>query len=73
MSQPESNSDRPRGVLVRKPQTSVYTVLLFIALMALVISSAIMAWEMLQYDLQYNPSASLHSPDSATVAYNRLV
>ena len=72
MSLPES-SDRPRGVLVRKPQTSIYTVLLFIALMALVIGSLIMAWEMLQYDLQYNPPANLRSGASTVVAHNLLV
>ena len=73
MSLPESSSDRPRGVLVRKPQTSIYTVLLFIALMALVISSLIMAWEMLQYDLQYNPLAKLRSAAQTAATYHLLV
>ena len=73
MSLPESSSDRPRGVLVRKPQTSIYTVLLFIALMALVISSLIMAWEMLQYDLQYNPPANLRSGAQVAATHNLLV
>lgn len=59
MSQPESISDSPRGVLVRKPQTTIYTVLLFIALVALVISSGIMAWELLQYGLQFKPPATM--------------
>jgi hypothetical protein len=59
VSLPESSSDRPRGVLVRRPQTTIYTVLLFIALMALVISCGIMAWELLQYGLQWKPPANL--------------
>ncbi len=59
MSLPESSSDRPRGVLVRRPQTTIYTVLLFIALMALVISCGIMVWELLQYGLQWKPPANL--------------
>jgi hypothetical protein len=55
----ESSSDRPRGVLVRRPQTTIYTMLLFISLLALVVSCLIMAWEMLQYDLQYEPPANM--------------
>ena len=61
MSLPESRSDRPRGVLVRRPQTTIYTVLLFIALMALVISSLIMVFELLQYGFQYKPPGNLGS------------
>ncbi len=73
MSLPESNSDRPRGVLVRRPTTTIYTVLLFIALMALVISCAIMAWEMLQYDLQYKPPANLRGATMPVFTQNLLV
>jgi hypothetical protein len=47
--------------LVRRPQTTIYTILLFIALVSLVISSLILAWEMWQYDLQYNPPANMRS------------
>jgi hypothetical protein len=61
VSLPESSSEAPRGVLVRRPQTTIYNVLLFIALMALVISCLILALEMWQYDLQYNPPANLGS------------
>lgn len=61
MSLPESSSEEPRGVLVRRPQTTIYTILLFIALMALVISCLILAWELWQYDLQFNPPANLRS------------
>jgi hypothetical protein len=61
VSLPESSSEEPRGVLVRRPQTTIYTILLFIALMALVISCLILAWELFQYDLQFNPPANLRS------------
>jgi hypothetical protein len=48
-------------VLVRRPQTTIYTVLLFIALASLMIGSLILAWEWWQYDFQYNPPANLGS------------
>ncbi|MCI0332682.1 MAG: hypothetical protein L0228_05620 [Planctomycetes bacterium] len=73
MSLPESNSDQPRGVLVRRPTTTIFTVLLFIALMALAIGCAIMAWEMLQYDLQYKPPANLRSATLPVLTHNLLV
>ena len=59
MSLPESSSDRPRGVLVRKTQTSIYTVLLFISVVALGIGCAILAWEWMQYGFQWNPPSNL--------------
>jgi hypothetical protein len=59
VSLPESSFDRPQGVLVRRPRTSIYTVLLFLSLAALVAGCLIMAWEMLQYDVQYEPPANL--------------
>lgn len=58
MSLPESSSDEPRGVLVRRPPTTIYTVLLFISFMALLIGSLILAWEWSQYGFQYNPPAN---------------
>ena len=61
MSLPESSSDRPRGVLVRKPQTTIYTVLLFIALLALVIDCLLLAMELMHYDFQFKPPANLRS------------
>jgi hypothetical protein len=41
--------------LVRKPQTTIYTVLLLIALLALVLSSLLMVLELLQYGFQFKP------------------
>jgi hypothetical protein len=49
VSLPELSSDRPRGVLVRKPQNSVYTVLLLIALLAMAFSCFLLFLELWQY------------------------
>ena len=73
MSLPESSSEAPRGVLVRRPQTTIYTILLFITLMALVISCLILAWEMLQYDLQYNPPANMRSAAQPDITHSLRV
>ena len=73
MSQPASPSDRPRGVLVRRQRTSIYTVLLFIALMALVIGSLIMAFELLQYGLQFKPPTTMGSATRAAAAHDVFV
>jgi hypothetical protein len=48
-------------------------VLLFIALMALVIGSLIMAFELLQYGLQFKPPATLGSATRAAAAQDVLV
>ncbi|MEX2307563.1 MAG: hypothetical protein WD738_08225 [Pirellulales bacterium] len=61
MSLPDLSSDRPRGVLVRKPQTTIYTVLLFIALMAVIVSCLLLVLELLMYDFQFKPPANLRS------------
>jgi hypothetical protein len=61
VSLPESDFDRPRGVLVRRERATIYTVLLFISLVALLISCAIMALELLHYDLQTAPNKSIFS------------
>ena len=58
MSLPDSSSDRPRGVLVPRPRTNIYTVLLGIAVLAITISCAILAWEILQYG-SIQPPANL--------------
>lgn len=73
MSLPESSSDEPRGVLVRRPQTTIYTMLLFISLIALVISCLILAWEMWQYGFQWKPPANLRSAIDAVVSVSPLV
>ncbi len=49
MSQPELNSDRPRGVLVRRPTMTVYTVLLGLSAAALALGCLIMVIEIWQY------------------------
>jgi len=49
VSLPESSSDRPRGVLVRRPKSSIYTVLLGISLAAIGLGCLIMVLEIWQY------------------------
>ena len=61
MSLPELSSDRPRGVLVRKPQTTIYTVLLLVALVALVFSCLLLVIELAMYGFQFKPPANLRS------------
>ena len=67
MSLPDSTSDRPRGVLVRQPRTSIFTVLLLIALVALVLSCLLMVLELAQYKFQIKPPANLRSSLSAPI------
>ncbi len=54
MSQPDSRSTRPTGILVRKPTTSIYTVLLGVALAALMIGCLFLLLEIQQYDWLWN-------------------
>ena len=49
MSLPDSASNRPRGVLVRKPKTSIYTVLLGVTIGALAIGCLALALEIMRY------------------------
>jgi hypothetical protein len=49
MSVPEPVSDEPRGVLVRRPRTTIYTALLGIAAGALAIGCLILLLEIWQY------------------------
>ena len=56
MSRPESDFDEPRGVLVRREKTSIYTVLLMITLGAICIGCLIMILELWRYGFQYKPS-----------------
>jgi hypothetical protein len=57
----EPRPEAPRGVLVRKPKNSVYTVLLMIALAAIVIGCLMMVLEMAKYGFQWKPPANLRS------------
>jgi hypothetical protein len=56
VSRPESDFDEPRGVLVRREKTSIYTVLLMITLGAVLIGCLIMILELWRYGFQYKPS-----------------
>jgi hypothetical protein len=67
VSLPDSPSDRPRGVLVRQPRTSIYTMLLLVALLALVVGCLIMVLELSQYQFQIKPPANLRSSWSAPI------
>lgn len=58
MSLPGSSFEPPRGVLVRKPRTNIYTVLLGIAVLALTIGCAVLAYEIWQYG-SISPPANL--------------
>lgn len=49
MSQPDSKSTRPAGVLVRKPKTTIYTALLGVAVAALVIGCLMLNLELVSY------------------------
>jgi hypothetical protein len=65
VSLPDSSSDRPQGVLVRKPQTTIYTVLLLIALVALTLGCLLMVIELMQYGFQFKPPANLRTAAAA--------
>jgi hypothetical protein len=53
VSRLDSTSDRPRGVLVRKPKTTIYTVLLGIAAAALAVGCLALFWEFWRYGLTW--------------------
>jgi hypothetical protein len=65
VSRPESSSEEPRGVLVRRQKTNIYTVLLLLAVLALCFSSLVMILEWAQYGFQFKPPANLRSAISA--------
>ncbi len=51
MSQPASKSaDATRGVVVEKPKTNIYTVLLILSFVAIVIGCVFLSLEMKAYD-----------------------
>lgn len=58
MSLPDSSFEPPRGVLVPKPRTTIYTVMLGIAALALMFGCAFLAWEIWQYG-SINPPPNL--------------
>jgi hypothetical protein len=64
VSLPESSSDEPRGVLVRRQKTTIYTVLLLIVIVALAFSCLLMVLEWAQYGFQWKPPANLRSATS---------
>ncbi|MBN1853910.1 MAG: hypothetical protein JW829_14350 [Pirellulales bacterium] len=49
MSQPNFESDSPGGVLVPKPKSSIYTVLLILSVIALVIACVFLYLEISEY------------------------
>jgi hypothetical protein len=59
VSLPESSSEEPRGVLVRRQKTTIYTVLLVIAAAALMFGCLLMILELWQYRFQYKPPTNL--------------
>ena len=61
MSLPDLSSDRPRGVLVRRQRTSIYTVLLIIAMVAILVSCMLLALELMSYGFQFKPPANLRA------------
>jgi hypothetical protein len=54
VSQPDSKSTRPAGILVRRPTTSIYTALLGIAVVALALGSLFLLLEIQTYDWIWN-------------------
>lgn len=54
MSQPDSKSTRPAGILVRKPSTTIYTALLGVAVAALMLGCLFLLLEIQQYDWLWN-------------------
>jgi hypothetical protein len=52
-------------VLVRQSQTTIYTVLLLIALVALSFSCLLMLIELFQYGFQFKPPANLRTAAAA--------
>ena len=50
MSQLDSKSTRPAGILIRRPKTTVYTVLMGVALAAITIACLLLILELNRYD-----------------------
>jgi hypothetical protein len=60
-SSPIASASEPRGVLVRRQKTKIYSVLLLIAVVALAFGCLMMVLEWLEYGFQYKPPASMRS------------
>jgi hypothetical protein len=58
--------------LVRKPRTTIYTVLLLIALVAMIFSCLLLVLELADYGFQFKPPANLRSA-AAALFDSRLV
>lgn len=55
MSPPNSTSDKPAGVLVRKPKSSLYTALLGVAVLAIAVGCLFLLLEISRYGLLSAP------------------
>jgi hypothetical protein len=56
VSQPDFN-DQPRSMVVQKPKSNIYTVLLGISALALVMGSVFLLLEITTYSQSFSPSA----------------
>jgi hypothetical protein len=54
VSQPDSESTKPAGILVRRPTTTIYTSLLGVAVAALALGSLFLFLELWSYDAIWN-------------------
>jgi hypothetical protein len=54
VSQPDSESTRPSGILVHRPTTTIYTSLLGVAVAALALGALFLFLELLSYDWIWN-------------------
>ena len=65
MSLPDLDSNEPRGVLVRRPRSSIYTVMLLVSLLALTLGCLLLVLELWRYGFEMEPTAGL-SPRTVT-------
>ena len=56
MAQPDFN-EQPRSMVVQKPKSNIYTVLLGISMLALMIGSVFLLLEITTYSQSFSPSA----------------
>jgi hypothetical protein len=57
MSQPDSLSN-PGGIYEERPRSNVYTAMLGVSLVALILASAMLAWELSVYNWDYKGEAA---------------